>query len=751
MVNKFSFYKNGIKSVTPVKDIDINEFLDMLKGDMNNKQLELVRKEPDKDKRNALKSKLSYVTFAGTFYKRANKQLKEGSGYACFDIDDIDDLEEVKSELIKSKYTHLVFVSPSGNGLKHIVKIPKVKNDEEYKQYWISISKHFDIETNDEAPKDVARACYISLDTEPYFNPDSEIYTEKYERTVLEEISDNLKEAYDKSHPEHKDPTRSAKEYREVIKLIGQGKNKEEVFKEMEAFSKWTSSPEQYKEVTYNKALGYIEASKECKTADIGEPDSESLEILQDPNLFENINKEFDKKIVGEVETRKVIFLCANGRLVENAQIASYNLLVNDEAGTGKDYVTGAVLDILPKDIYIHKTRISPTVFTYWHNPQYEPDWSWNGKVFYPEDVSEMVLNSDVFKVMCSAGSSATIVIKQRAIDIDIVGKPVMITTTATATPNPELTRRFVILNLDSSVDQTKLIMRRHSEFKESGIVPKYEEKYTKAMKFLKRVRVKVPFAKMIDEHFPNQNIIMRTHYPRFLDFISASAGFYQYQREIDSEGFVLANGQDYDIARECFLKLCSNKYMIPLTILQKKILGIYEKEPGINLSVTQFHSAHNFMSVRSLLTNLGILTKYGLLKSGTAQDKYNRDMEVYSLSDSYNPNESITIPKYKEINRIASTSITSKTSITPSISITCSKKNKKDVEGVEDVIPQLAKNNSASMCKKPSKYEFKAQDGKIIKMKPDNIPDDLADVLYEKYDPDESAMEGKSKTRFKD
>lgn len=181
-----------------------------------------------------------------------------------------------------------------------------------------------------------------------------------------------------------------------------------------------------------------------------GSPTKELMKILKDPDIFNKITEiEFDKKIVGEVGSRKVIFLCsAGGRLIKNCQVASYNILVNDEAGTGKDYVTGKVLEILPKEVYVHKTRISPTVFTYWHNKEYEPLWTWDGKVFYPEDISEIVLNSDVFKVMCSSGSSATITIRQRAVDIEIEGKPVMITTTATATPNPELVRRFVILNL---------------------------------------------------------------------------------------------------------------------------------------------------------------------------------------------------------------------------------------------------------------------------------------------------------------
>ena len=94
---------------------------------------------------------------------------------------------------------------------------------------------------------------------------------------------------------------------------------------------------------------------------------AEAKEILRDGNLFERIYKtELDKKVVGELETRKVIVLCAyGGRLVDNCHTASFNLMVNDYAGTGKDYTTGASLEILPKQYYIKKSRISPTVLNY--------------------------------------------------------------------------------------------------------------------------------------------------------------------------------------------------------------------------------------------------------------------------------------------------------------------------------------------------------------------------------------------------
>jgi hypothetical protein len=367
------------------------------------------------------------------------------------------------------------------------------------------------------------------------------------------------------------------------------------------------------------------------------------------------VNSTIDSlKSVEEEEGRKVIVLCAyGGRLVENSQIASFNIMVNDDAGTGKDYMTGASLEMLPSQYYIKKTRISPTVLNYWKTD--DPQWTWDGKVLYLEDISEGILNHDVFKVMCSSGTSATIVKDQKVLDLEVEGKPVMIITTATATPNPEMTRRFVILNLDSSKDQTKEIMKRHSKFRQEGIIPKINPDIRHAMQFLKRVKVKIPFADKIDEHFPNNNIIMRTHYPRFLDFISASAAFHQFQRK-EEEGFIFAEGKDYDLARDCFLKLCSNKYMIPLTINQKKILEIFELNPYLKGTISELHaSCMNFISDRALSYNLSLLSNYGILKSQAEINQFNKTVESYSLSLSYKPNEKIVIPTYEEICQFAS------------------------------------------------------------------------------------------------
>lgn len=186
----FSLFYNGIGNADPDKEISLNEFFDILKQDSS--LLKEIRKCETKNERDKIKAKLSYVTFGGTFSHRDGKSLKESSGFACFDIDGVKDLEERKKEVIENKYTYCLFISPSGKGFKFLVKIPKVKSNEEYQEYWNSISKHYNLPGTDKRVKDICRACYISFDENPYLNEDSELYTEKdledNQRKIISEV-----------------------------------------------------------------------------------------------------------------------------------------------------------------------------------------------------------------------------------------------------------------------------------------------------------------------------------------------------------------------------------------------------------------------------------------------------------------------------------------------------------------------------------------------------------------------------------
>ena len=86
-----------------------------------------IRAEKNKENRNILKQKLPAICFSGTFNKRNDNALKEHSGLICLDFDGYPSNKVMlmeKEKLSKDKYVYCVFISPSGKGLKALVKIP---------------------------------------------------------------------------------------------------------------------------------------------------------------------------------------------------------------------------------------------------------------------------------------------------------------------------------------------------------------------------------------------------------------------------------------------------------------------------------------------------------------------------------------------------------------------------------------------------------------------------------------------------
>lgn len=141
-----------------------------------------IRLETDKEKRQVLKQQLPYVTFAGIFSYRRNDRLEKSSQIATLDFDDIADVEELRKKVNGDKYTLSSFVSPSGNGLKVLVKIPPVSNNQDYKDYYIKLSEYYNqYAETDPATKDIARASYLSYDPNLYLSEEPEMWVEKFE------------------------------------------------------------------------------------------------------------------------------------------------------------------------------------------------------------------------------------------------------------------------------------------------------------------------------------------------------------------------------------------------------------------------------------------------------------------------------------------------------------------------------------------------------------------------------------------
>lgn len=123
------------------------------------------------------KKTLPVACFGGVFSKRASSALLEGSGLLILDLDNLDHLKDKKVSLSSNKHVYSCFISPSGNGLKVLVRIPVVESDKEYKEYYNSFIENID--NVDTSGKDVSRACFFSYDPDIYINEDAEVWDKK--------------------------------------------------------------------------------------------------------------------------------------------------------------------------------------------------------------------------------------------------------------------------------------------------------------------------------------------------------------------------------------------------------------------------------------------------------------------------------------------------------------------------------------------------------------------------------------------
>lgn len=160
------------------------------------KSKDLVRKirlEKDKETRNKLKQELPAICFSGKFSKREDSALLEHSGLICLDFDDFPSNDEIlakKDELANDPYTFAVFISPSGNGLKVLVKIPA--DTSKHKTFFNALENYYNCEQFDKTSKNVSRVCYESYDPTIYVNINSQEWN-KIEEGEIEHMTKDMR------------------------------------------------------------------------------------------------------------------------------------------------------------------------------------------------------------------------------------------------------------------------------------------------------------------------------------------------------------------------------------------------------------------------------------------------------------------------------------------------------------------------------------------------------------------------------
>lgn len=181
---EFSFFLGPITNVWPKANATIVDVYRGVTSEYYKQKTEQLRSAKNDDQYRKAKKQLDFCTFGGTFWTREKQQLIKPSGYLTIDFDHIKpkNIEGVISSLKCDKMieTALLFVSPSGTGLKWIVEID-LEQFPDYEINFLGIvgylrktyPDHFNSPDDiiDTSGKDISRACFLCYDPQAYINP----------------------------------------------------------------------------------------------------------------------------------------------------------------------------------------------------------------------------------------------------------------------------------------------------------------------------------------------------------------------------------------------------------------------------------------------------------------------------------------------------------------------------------------------------------------------------------------------------
>lgn len=189
--NLFSVYKKPITNLIPHKEVITLDIYRLIVSDKYKSVTEKLRSSNVAAKE-IKASEFDYATFSGTFAKRTNASLKQHSGLICIDLDHLKEIEYIKESVLKDFIPELMFISPSGDGLKLVYRIDVSEGN--HLEYFKALQRYFKLQLNitiDSSGKDVSRACFLPHDPDCHYTDTPTVLNRSFLDTFIEDVPDS--------------------------------------------------------------------------------------------------------------------------------------------------------------------------------------------------------------------------------------------------------------------------------------------------------------------------------------------------------------------------------------------------------------------------------------------------------------------------------------------------------------------------------------------------------------------------------
>jgi hypothetical protein len=180
-----SVFKELLKAQDVPYIIPLWKCLERIRIGKSKELLDKVRNAESKENADKLKQKLPCIVFGGEFKERNKEGLINHSGLMVVDFDKYPNDEVMLNhfeELKQNQYFVSLFISPSGKGIKGVVRIP-ISDKVTHEKYFKAFNSEFQYDYFDKSNCNVDRVCFESYDPNIYIN----YYAECYSPNLIDE------------------------------------------------------------------------------------------------------------------------------------------------------------------------------------------------------------------------------------------------------------------------------------------------------------------------------------------------------------------------------------------------------------------------------------------------------------------------------------------------------------------------------------------------------------------------------------
>ena len=152
-------------------------------------KIDALRSASDEKQRQFIKSSLPNITVNGVFPHRCDDGITIYNQVTALDFDHIptSKMTQVREMLIRNPLTHYLFISPSGNGYKVLVKHDNVRPEFHWNLYAQLLQLFGNIPYTDKGVHDLSRATFLSYDGDSYYNPQSKSFHFEYAPNITQQ------------------------------------------------------------------------------------------------------------------------------------------------------------------------------------------------------------------------------------------------------------------------------------------------------------------------------------------------------------------------------------------------------------------------------------------------------------------------------------------------------------------------------------------------------------------------------------